>query len=348
MLAILFLCRIIALFTFITPDNKNFVNGDKIILPIVFFFMCLLFSLPVIPIVNNGGMQACADQISKKYSAVISVFYFCVFIWTAGINASRFSLFIGSVMFGNENRLLMLFVFLFACTFAAVKGIEPTGRTASMLLFLLIASLFFVGINAYGNFDKADIIPPFYNGTSPVLAVAFHSVTRTLEAAALMFMCDKVNGKFLLSSLGGLAMFSVTACIFFLLIAGVTGAFGDTQLFQLYTLTTVSGFGKIERLDTIIIGFWTLCAFIKTAFFIFLAVNTVENSFSFKANGLFYGCSAAAVFIITLLTSASSSVFSNIISSPFYEGIFVFSVSIIPTVTVLLNKIKNHKRKLNT
>ena len=86
LLSILFVSRLIALFTFTAPQEEGFPAGDRVLLPLPFFLICLLALLP--SLAATGGRQSPVDaagEVSPLLKKGTGVFYCAVFLLGAAL-----------------------------------------------------------------------------------------------------------------------------------------------------------------------------------------------------------------------------------------------------------------------
>lgn len=342
MFALFFLSRLAGLFTYISPSGKAYGTGDAAIMPVLFGMMSLVFSIPVFVVLSRfpeKGITGLVRENSMPYR-LTGAFYTLFFLWAAFISAERLVLFTGTVLFKNESTAALTVLLLVSSAFAASKGLEAAARAASVFFFVLSASLILALIPAAGRFDTANLTPPFYNGIGETAAAAFHSMSRTCETAAFGVLSAKLNCKGSRVLISGFIAFSVSAALLFLFIGGVTGKFGEIQLFPLYNLASAAKLGFFERLDSAVTGLWLLSAFIRTALFISAGTFSAEHiPVLHGVKGLpFYF--AAAVFVTVSVFSFSSVNFGTLVSSGVFEIIFIAGTTVLPSVLLIRKGMK--------
>lgn len=344
--AILFLCRIIALFTYIIPTKTELTSGDKPLKMLPFLIICLIASIPAFMLLgrgNSGGVIGRANSVSPLFGKATGIFYAAVFLWTASVNVARFELFVSTVMFSEANMDILTVILLVLAVFTAVKGIEAMGRGSVIILFLLTASVIFIVISVIENFEFMNLEPPAYYGLTPMLDDAFAGATRTMEIATLLVASGFTDGKIKKGAVMWIATFSLCAFFIFTVIYGVTGEYGEQQMFQLYTLTVLARFGIFERMDDAIIGIWVLCALIKTAFYIFLAGECLKESFSVKPDKKIYAAFSIVIMLVYLRIARTITEFSDIMGHTAIDVLFVVATVAVPLAVFIIYKIKSRR-----
>lgn len=342
----LLLSRMIALFTFMLPTSSFLASGDKIITPLFFALFELFYSFTVcffIKKTDNLGIPEKASSISPFFGKTTALFYAFVFIWFAGINISRFELFISTVMFPNSELYLMTVILLAAAFYSALKGIEAIGRASVILAALLGVVIVFIASTVIGGFEYTNLKPVFTQGLSPILKFSFYISARASEFITLYINAPKINGNLRKLCIPWILTVTLISFSVLFILSGVTGEYGDNQLFPLYTLTVIAKFGIFERLDDVLTGMWVLCSFIQLSYLLLTCFSALEQGFGKVKKIPVYLAASAGIFTVYLFASTTVTVFSEIISSRFNDIIFIIALLIIPFLTVLLNRRKQKK-----
>ncbi len=346
--AILLLSRMTALFTFMLPTTGFLLSGDRLLttlpLMIIELIYCF-FSVLFISKAKNRSITASACKISPALGKAVCIFYVLCFIWFAGISVSRFELFISTVMFPNSELYLMTVILLAAAFYSALKGLEALGRASVIISVLLCTGVIFIILTVLGNFEFTNLTPVLTDGLTPVLSFAFYVSSRTVEFISLYAVAPKVKG-----SIGKItAIWTVTVtvitAIILTVLAGVTGKYGDDQIFPLYTLTVIAKFGIFERLDDILTGLWVLSTFIQLTFLLTCGALTAENTFRKFRKVPFILLETSGVFTVYLFASKTVTAYSEIVSSAFQDIFFIVLLIIIPA---LITIIYHFKKRNNT
>lgn len=326
---------------------RGIINtGDRPIMALILLLFSVIITIPTLLISggsNNAGLIAQTKCVSDKFGKIVAVLYAIFFLWYASVSEARFDIFASTLMYSQSDISIFMLLLVACSVFAASKGIEALGRAGVIFLFFLIASLVFIDITILGKFDILNITPPLYDGVKGVVSNGFSSAVRTVEPISLMIVAPHIRTG------TGKGYFKWIICVFFTifitfsLIGGVTGNYGDMQLFQMFTLTVLSGFSIFERLDALLSGLWVFCAFIKLAYYIYVAMLCLEQGFSVKLKKLPYIASGLVVFLACTGLAEKTELFSKVVSSSLIEIItLVFSV-FIPLLVYFLYKIPKRK-----
>ncbi len=346
MFSVLFLCRIISLFTFMLPSASYLPAGDHIIAALAVGIFEIIYSLIIFLALhlNKRGLIYEAAQFSAIFAKAVAVVYCICFVWFAGIGVARFELFLSTVMFPNSELYFMIILLLGAALYSSLKGTEAIGRAASVLSMILGASIIFVIAAVASEFEKTNLQPILTNGLSPVLSFSFYTSTRTVELITILVMAPKVNGS--IKKMTFLWIFSLAVIITVILIflAGVTGEYGNDQIFPLYTLTVIARFGIFERLDDILTGIWVFCIFIQVSYLINTCYAALEQAYG-KTKKIPAGLvCTTGIFTVYLISSQTVSVFSEIVSSKIMEIMFILLIAVIPLVFSVINALRKRRK----
>lgn len=345
---ILFVCRIVALFTYMTPETENAETVNSALLAIFFVLFQLIFSIPVFLVIrkdNSKGIIGIAKESSDIFAKIIAVIYCFAFIYSAGISISRFELFVSTIMFPGAEISFFIALLMLTSLFAVFKGIQAIGRSSVLILFAVGISTLFIGLSVIKEFQYTNFLPVLLNGVTPLAESSFYSATRTMELVSIMIIAPEITGNLRSGFIKWILSFGAVAAVLFTCIDGILGAYGEKQLFQLYALTLIAKFSIFERLDDLITGTWVLCTMLKTAFYCLVAVKCFEQGFDKKATRLFKSGISTSVFIVFLITSGTVVTFSEIIGSNINSVLYIAIAVLIPLAVFFSTKIISKKRR---
>ena len=341
-----FVCRLIALFTFIITDSESFPAGDRSVVFLPFLLTGMLAAVPVLLVIGrkeDRTLFTLTNSVSPLFSKTAAVLYAAGAIWSEGISLTRFDLFMSTVMFSGA-RLWGLILLLTVCAVAvAGRGVRTTVRMSVLVLALAGLSMLYAGVTAGREFDVANLDPPLRNGVLPLFRNSFSAVARTGELAALLVYAPQVRGGVKKGVFFWFLSFGLTVSLLYTLIMGVTGAYGERQMFQLYALTVLSKIGAVERLDALICAVWVLCSLTRLSFYLLTAGRFLHAGFGLRENAGLYAPLCAAVFAVYLPLSGSVTAFSAVLRSGVNEIVFALLVPALPLTALAAAGIKNRK-----
>lgn len=347
MSAVLFLSRIISLFTFMLPSASYIPPGDRIITASAVMLIEFIYALVLVMTLKHNKNRSIVE-VSVEYSSVfpkiIAVLYVFAFIWAAGIGTARFELFISTVMFPNSELTLMIVILLAACVAASLKGIEAIGRASSILLFIMCLSIAFILFSVAKEFEYYNLRPVLTEGIVPVSGFAFYVSTRAAELLSLNISAPLVKGNVKKMIFLWIPVFSAVCTLILVFLTGVTGEYGNDQIFPLYTLTVIAKFGIFERLDDILTGLWVLCIFIQVAYLMYISILCINQGFGKVKKIPCALICAAGIFGVYVYSSQTVTKFSDIVSKRITDIFFIALMIIVPVAVTLVNKLKSKAR----
>lgn len=345
--AILLLSRMTALFTFMLPTTGFLLSGDRIFTVLPLMTTELIYGLAAVFMIKKAegkSIITTATDLSPFAGKITSIIYISCFIWFAGISVSRFELFISTVMFPNSELYLMTVILLAAAFYAALKGIEALGRASVILSSLLVISIAFIIFTVVNNFEYTNLTPILTTGISPILNFAFYASSRTVEFITLFITAPKIKGNIRKVTVLWTVTVNIVTAIILTVLAGVTGEYGDDQIFPLYTLTVIAKFGIFERLDDILTGLWVLSTFIQLTFLLISGILAAEQGFGKIKKIPVLLIETAGIFGVYFFASKTVTSYSEIISSKFQDIFFISVLLIIPGIITAVNLIKKRKK----
>ena len=343
---VLFVCRTASLFTFIITDDSRFPAGDRPLLFLPFTLLGLLCAVPAFLVMGphgRGTLLSRAGRVSPALSKACAAVYAAGAIWSAGIGLARFEVFADTVLFPGEKTLALLGILAAAGAFLARRGLEVLARMGPPVLALTGVSLVLVCATVAKHFDAANLSPPLPDGPGTLALNGFRAAARTGEIASLLAAAPAVRGSVKKGTVLWLSAFGLSASAVYTLSLGVTGAYGERQMFQLYNLTVLARFGVIERPDAAICAVWVLCSLLRLAFHVYIAGLFLEEGFSFQAKTPLYVCLGAAALAAALPLGGNVAVFARVIASGVNEALFTALVIALPLAVTAAERIKQKK-----
>lgn len=344
---ILFLSRIFALVTYIVSLRTQLETTDRVIMTV---FTAVFLFVTVIPVAvfikqdNSRSITSRADSVSPVFGKVLCIIYFAEAMYLGVITCVRFGIFTGSVMFPDTNILFFIFMMLLFSAYIAFKGIEAMGRSAVVMLFPVLFSLFFVFATQSADFDILNFTPAFESGTENILSTAFYSASRTGETALVILMPGYVKNQktkhiFTFALLISVVMFTAE-----LVMSGVLGKYGNTQLFSMYSLSVLAQFGFIERLDALFTCVWLLCAGVKISITLFVCSNLLSEFFGRNKRGIYLSATAVLMFICTIPLAGNLINLSWLINAHITQILYITAVCVLPISVMIAERIKKNEK----
>lgn len=344
---VLFLSRIFAMVTYAAGVRESLTTTDEVIAAVLTGIFLIITAIPVVLFLrqdNSSSIITRASCLSSGFAKVLCIIYLFDYLYFGIITAVRFGIFTGSVMFPDTNVIFFIVMMLLASSYIAFKGIESIGRSSVIILIPVVFALIFVFATQTDAFDILNFTHPFTDDIKDIVSSGFYSAARTGELAFTVLLAPyvkKQKGKHVFTWI-----LAITAVIFVteLLLAGVLGGFGSTQLFSMYSLSVLAEFGFIERLDAIITCMWLLCAAAKIAVTLFLCETLLSSLFGKRRKMLYISLSAAVILAGSIPLTNNIVSLTGLIRSPIAFIFYLTTVCIIPVSVMVIEKIGRRKK----
>ncbi len=344
--SILFLSRVFSMVTYVANVRTTLQTTDEVIAAVFTGIFLIITAIPTAVFLrqnNKSSIIMRSEVLSKRFAKSICVIYLINYLYFGIITSVRFGIFTGSVMFPDTNISFFIFAMLLTSAYIAFKGIESLGRTSVVILVPVIFALIFVFATQADEFDILNFTFPFESGIGNIFSSSVYSAARTGELAFVLLLTPYVKnqkGQNLY-----FWIFAVTSVITVteLLLSGVLGLFGGTQLFSMYSLSVLAEFGFIERMDAIISCLWLLCAAVKTAVTVFLCKELMTSLFGKNNDGLYIFISCVILFVCAVPLGNNIISLATLIRSPLAFIFYFLSSVAIPVCVMISEKIKGRK-----
>lgn len=344
---ILFLSRVFAMVTYITSLRTQLTTTDEVIMTVVMGIFLLVTAIPVAIFLkqdNKSSIIMRASVVSEIFSKILCVIYLVDYLYFGIITSVRFGIFTGSVMFPDTNVTFFVVIMLAASAYIAYKGIESMGRSAVIILIPVLFAIIFVFATQIKDFDFLNFTSPFSDGVKDIFSAGFYTASRTGELAFVMLLAPYVKNQKSKNLYRWLFAIIVIIFVTELMISGILGNFGSTQLFSLYSMSVLAEFGFIERMDAIITCMWLLCAAVKISITIFLCETLFTALFGKRRQILYIAISSVIILAGTIPLSNDIVTFASLIRSPLAIVFYLTNVVLIPVAVMLGEKFKRRRK----
>ena len=286
MVLLLFVCRAFTLMAFV-PQTGEQVGGSTVIAaaPVSLIFY-LLILIPVFHVLKTWGgrdILDCAYQQNRWLGRICAFFAWLFCIYQCLYTLYNQDIFLTSTIYTRESSRAIMFILSLAALYMARLGLESFSRLSLGIFIAYLVLLTMVIIAVAPDVDPLNLRNPFEDGAAPLFLTAARSVAVNGEIAAIVLLAPLVRGnlKKPCIALGGMWMTAMMLLAFATLT--VLGDFARTQMFPVYTLTTVAEFFMFERMDAFHMAAWTFMGLIKTALYLYLAARCMRYLLRGKA-----------------------------------------------------------------
>lgn len=340
---LLFISRAIVTVTYSPELSAGDDMWNHLMSALISFPLTLLMLAPVLLLrKQNAAMSVLeySEDIFKRFSVIIILFYAAYFILVCGYGISLYNKFILLGVNGEIPIFAVSAAVIIASCYGAFKGIEAMARASGMILVGLLATvliLIFALTPSVEPENYRSILSisgeSVYNGT--VLMISRMSCIPALAVLYPIVKGNVTRGGVLWSS-----FIFITIMIFIILITGSLGDYLKYSLFPVYQAAKAVNIGFLQRLDALFIGLWTAGLFCRLSLFLYLFSLCIGKIFGKRSSRLAIALGGAAVLIFGMLTS-DMGFGSFIFNSSFWLWLTMTAAVIIPSVLLILYKIKS-------
>lgn len=307
---VLLLSRLLSTLTF-SPVGAEKINTSDYFPSVLFAaILIFLFSIPLFiqkHFFPGKDITDVAYTVSPLLSKASSISYVLCFLFFTLVSLARLEMFVGTIVFPNNDSALFIILCVAAACYAATLGIEAIGRVGTISLVLFGGAFLFIMITMADKVDPVNLSPVFYEGVKPSLTAALDAATRTGELAFAAVLLPRADGKMGKAYAAGLFAFTVCAeLILFFVFAGL-GDFALSQMFPVHAVAMLAEFSVFLRFDVLLTGAWILTAFIKISLLLYMQSELLQKSFSRKWNKLYVLCAGLLVLIIQVFFAGTVS-----------------------------------------
>lgn len=344
--SIIFLSRLLTVLTYTSIGEEKMETGDYF--PSVLFAGLFILLFSVMLFVQNKkypgkDLTDIAYMASPWFSKVISVVYALIFTFSMLVTLARLELFVGTIIFPENDSALFIIICVLASCYAASLGIEALGRVSALSVMISCVAFLFIMVTMADKLDVTQFSPAFFDGPLPSVKGGLSFASRTMEIVMLSALLPKINGKPLRAYFAWLSVTLLSMLSLFFFVFGGLGKFALTQLFPVHSVAVLAEVGVFRRFDVLLTGVWILSAFIKISLLLYLQAELLQKSFKVEWKN-YYIFAVGGVALIAQLFLAGN------FTDYFYQTSFITRfiywaavVVVIPAIIMLCAYLKRRK-----
>lgn len=329
--SVIFLSRLLTILTYTAIGEEKMQTGDYF--PSVLFAACAILLFSVMLFVQNKrypgkDLTDIAYIAAPWFSKAVSVIYALVFIYSILVTLARLELFVGTVIFPENDSALFIIICVLASCYAASLGIEALGRVSALSVMISCAAFLFIMITMADKVDVTQFSPAFFDGPMPSVRGGLSFASHTVEIVMLSALLPKVNGKPMKAYFVWLVVVVLSMLSLFFFVFGGLGEFALTQLFPVHSVAVLAEVGVFRRFDVLLTGVWILSAFIKISLLLYLQAELLQKSFKAEWKNYYIFITGVVLLVIQIFLAGNFTDF-------FYKMTYV-TRSVLLAVFVLL------------
>ena len=335
---------------FIITMNADRLGGDNLMDNIVSAWAIFLVNyLIVIPIWILYRRHPTLNILDLSYvrlgkpAIVVTLLYILYFLFVDIYYLSFFQVFATNVMDPQMPTWLVGVTVLAVACYGAWRGIEAISRAAVFVFAAVCLGMVFVIFSMLGSIDPLNYKPLFYEGGSQTVQGMMLFLSGNTGFVTLLLLLPLVRGRKKLGfTIWNFGVYSLITLLI-LVMVGTLGAFLETQLFPVYTLTSIAEFGALRRLDAVFTAIWMVGLFVKLTLDIFLISMCVTKFAGSKIGKGSIFVSAALVAILSFWVS------NNVDSQQFLYSEFplllltLTCAVLVPVFLLIIDTVKRRK-----
>ena len=331
------------------PSLRPVIKGTDAVIGILMTIPALIIAiLPTYFLLKKDREKNILDNandISPLLGKVLAFLYAAAFIYLILIVIGRYDLFVTSVMLPEAPSGVITAIIVVAACYMVWMGIEAICRSSTLYAVLFTLTAVFVYSTLIKRFDILNFEPLFYRGYKPSFTAMLDATSRTDELLMLGLLVPRIKGNIKKSFLTFVLIGMGVIASIFLMMYGILGQYSETQLFPVFTFTTMAGVSVFKRLEPILTCTWLLGITTKTAVLLYLIISCLKVSFNLKSRKIPIILIGILLIPITIIMNKS---FKGVTE---YQGIQVFYISfaffaiIVPLFLIIAKKIKARGKK---
>lgn len=234
--------------------------------------------------------------------------------------------------------LLSIFLIFSSC-YGAYKGLEALGRTCTFIIVATVISLLFLSISLISSIEPINFRPLLYDGYESAIEGTIYMLSQSSCLVAMGVLFPMAKG----SKIKGIIFWNsgvyLTFATLIALAVGTMGDFINTQIFPIYTATSIGKFGSFRHLDSIYLGIWMSGIFIKTSLFLLLSAEGMGKIWGEKFRKKFI-IFVGVIFSIVSLFIGNLNELKKTSVTIFLLIFLIFATILVPCLLLILKKRK--------
>lgn len=267
----------------------------------------------------------------KTFGNIIcNIFTVVYLIWTIALTSLYLRMYgervLGAILF-NANFPTILAIMCILIYFVINQRIDGLGRSAEILLSILLFVFIGAFIFVFPNIKLENIYPVTYYDTLPILKGSFPVLALMCYITIVTILGDKIADKQSIKKIG-VKVILFFALLLIILIAVTVGLFGyrmtEQFIFPYFsTLKSIKIMESIERVESLVISTWISCDFAIVALFSLASLTLIQKLFKMKS---YKKISFWFMLFIFLLTISST---TNVYKIEYWTRVVAVPVNVI-------------------
>lgn len=320
---------------------------DHVLSAVLAYLLTFVLFIPVCLMYRNRPQMNLADYscyLLGNYAFVVVALYVLYFLLISCYTLSLFDSFVTNVMSPKIPLIVLSIAIMATSCYGAWKGIEALARASGIILTGACIALIFLFCALIPEIDPTNYPPLLYQGPKDMINGTLLMLSRTSCIPALAMLLPLAKGKV---KRGFVVWNTAAYLVIAAMILTILGCLGDylkTQIFPIYTLTSIAEIGMFKRMDALFLGIWITGLFVKMALFLYLISLCIARIWGEKAGKLAILLAGAIIVAVSVLL-----VESRDISRFVYDWRFLLPCTLlvsvgIPIFLLIVDEVKKRRR----
>ncbi len=340
---IMLLSRLFVTLMYMSPTGFKINSSDLMLQIIIAAILTFITAIPAFLLVrddNKNGLLKRCDSLSNVFGKTAAVLFLIAFIFWSMRTLVRFDVFVSTVIFPESDIRWFLVVLVICSLYSVIMGIDVLGRTAQIFVTLVAFSIIFVMVSTANRITITNFTPMMYDGLYHPFQAGVSTMASCIELTYPLIFKDKVKSKPIACVFPWVGAIMSILLVLTFWGAGVLGDFSNTQLFPVFSLTTLTSVGFLERLDVFLTAAWVVCVFVKIAICINIVQVCLTELFGTLTAKKAMLISAAIISVLALLIRESYTTKAFVSNISGAVTVYAIIVILIPVILISAEKMK--------
>lgn len=350
-ICILFLSRIVVNITYNPYLSGSGEMIDHILSCVVSFVITSIMFIPIYFMYKKYDTLNLIDDsyyLLGKFGVVVAILFALYFLLVSIYSLSLYTVFMNNVIMPDMPILVVCVAVTIVSVYAAFRGIEGLARASTLLLVLSLISIIFLICTLIPHVDTLNYTPLLYDGNHQFLQGVNIMISRTSCIALIaVFIPYLKKGNLKAGFITWNAGVYLLMILLILSIVGSQGDFLKTHVFPIYAAFNDASIGFLKRLDVFYLGIWTTGLFVKISINMLAFSICISKIFGEKYFKTIAALGGVIIAVSSIIIASTSKVELFTITSSIPICITLFISLIIPTILLIIDSVKQRRKKVN-
>lgn len=340
---IMLLSRLFVTLMYMSPTGFKINSSDLMLQIIIGAVLTFITAIPAYLLIrddNSQGLLKRCDDASTAFGKTTAVIFLVAFLFWSMRTLVRFDVFVSTVIFPESDVRLFLLILVVCSLYSVIMGIDVLGRTAQIFVTLVAFSIIFVMVSTANRLSITNFTPMMYDGFYRPFQAGVSTMASCIELTYPLIFKDKIKSKPIACVFPWVGVIMSILLVLTFWGAGVLGDFSNTQLFPVFSLTTLTSVGFLERLDVFLTAAWVVCVFVKIAICINIVQICMVEIFKSLSEKKAMIISAVLISILALMIRESYTTKAFVSNISAAVTVYAIIVVLVPVILISAERMK--------